>query len=66
MTCEEYQSLPLDERSPEDQLVIELAKVSSIHMLLRNEAEPTHSSPKSGVDALGATQLSSEIRGVTT
>ena len=27
MSCEEYQSLPVDERSPEDQLAIELAKV---------------------------------------
>lgn len=66
MTCEKYQSLPLDERSPEDQLLIELAKVSYIHVLLRNEAEPTYSSPKSGVDALGVKQSSSEIRGATT
>ena len=27
MSCEDYQSLPADERSPEDQLAIELAKV---------------------------------------
>ncbi|KIM87741.1 hypothetical protein PILCRDRAFT_814454 [Piloderma croceum F 1598] len=26
LTCEEYQALPLDERSPEDQLLIQLAK----------------------------------------
>ena len=30
MSCEEYQTLPPDERSPEDQLAIELAKVQYI------------------------------------
>ena len=33
MTCEKYQSLPSGVRSPEDQLVIELAKVSYIHVI---------------------------------
>ena len=33
MTCEKYQSLPSRERSPEDHLVIELAKVSYIHAI---------------------------------
>ena len=27
MSCEKYQSLPLDERTPEDRLAIELAEV---------------------------------------
>jgi len=66
MTCEKYQSLPLDERSPEDQALIELAKVSYIHVFPRNEAELTHSRPKSGADALGVRQSSSETRGATT
>jgi len=65
MTCENYQALPPGERSPEDQLLIELAKVFYIHVLSRNEAEPTHSSPKSGVDALDVRQSSSETRGAT-
>ena len=39
MSCEKYQSLPLDERTPEDRLAIELAEVPYIHMLLMNEAE---------------------------
>ena len=65
MTCEKYQSLPPDERSPEDQLLIELAKVSYIHVLLRNDAKLTYSSPKSGADALGARQLLNETRVAT-
>ena len=35
MSCEQYQSLPTDERSPEDQLAIELAKVSYVPVLSR-------------------------------
>ena len=66
MTCEKYQSLPPDERSPEDQLLIELAKVSYIRVLLRIETKLTHSSPKSGADVLGATQSSSESTGAIT
>ena len=63
MTCEKYQSLPSGVRSPEDQLVIELAKVSYIHMHYRSETESTHSSPKSGADVPGAMQSSSESMG---
>jgi len=65
MTCEKYQSLPPDERSPEDQLLIELAKVSYIHMLSRNEVKLTYSSPNNGADALGARQLLNETRVAT-
>ena len=50
-------------RSPEDQLVIELAKVSYIHMHYRSETESTHSSPKSGADVPGTMQSSSESMG---
>ena len=35
MSCEQFQSLPLDERSPEDRLAIELAEVSFIPVLSR-------------------------------
>jgi len=65
MSCEKYQSLPLDERSPEDRLIIELAKVSYLHALQKDETDPTRSSPKSGAGALGATQWSNETRGAT-
>ena len=40
MNCEQYQSLPMDERSPEDQLAIELARVFEIPIFCRNEADP--------------------------
>ena len=59
MSCEDYQSLPADERSPEDQLAIELAKVSCFPIPRRNEPERSHSSPNNGVDALDATRSSS-------
>ena len=66
MTCEKYQSLPPDEWCPEDQLLIELAKVFLCPHTLEDEAKLTHSSPKSGADALGVEQSWSETRGVTT
>jgi hypothetical protein len=60
MSCEQYQSLPVDERSPEDQLAIELAKVSYIPVFLRNETETFfHFRPNNGAGALDATRLSS-------
>jgi hypothetical protein len=60
MSCEQYQSLPMDERSPNDQLAIELAKVFFTHVLSRGtRLKPSHSSLINGVDALDATQLSS-------
>lgn len=65
MSCEKYQSLPLDERTPEDRLAIELAEVPHIHMLLVNEAESKNSSPNNGAGALGATRSSSERGGAT-
>ena len=63
MTCKNYQSLPSGVRSPEDQPVIDLAKVPYIHVLQRAEAESTGSSPKGGADALGAMQSSNEPMG---
>jgi len=57
MSCERYQSLPLDE--------LELAEVPFIPVLLRNEAESRNSSPNNGADAPGATRSSSEPRGMT-
>ena len=63
MTCEQYQSLPLDERSPEDRLAIELAKVLYLYVLWRDGAEPGYSSLNIGAGAPGATQLSSEPMG---
>ena len=39
MTCEKYQSLPPDERSPEDQLLIELAKVFLYSRALRERVK---------------------------
>jgi len=60
MSCEQYQSLPMDERSPEDQLAIELAKVSYIPVLSRGtKLKPSHSRPNNGADALDVMQLSS-------
>ena len=65
MTCEEFQSLPLDERSPEDRLAIKLAKVSHLPALWRDKAKPGYSSPSCGADAPGAAQLLSEPGGAT-
>ena len=58
MDCEQYQSLPMDERSPEDQLAIELAKVLYPPILYRNEAELIHLRPNNGADVLDAMQSS--------
>ena len=65
MSCKTYRSLPLDERSPEDRLVIELAKVPCILVFQKNEAEPIHSSLKSGADVRGAARSLSGLGGVT-
>ena len=65
MSCERYQSLPLGERSPEDRLAIELAKVPHTPALWRNEAKSIYSSPSDGADAPGAVQSSSELGGAT-
>jgi len=65
MSCEKYQSLPLDERTPEDRLAIELAEVPYTPMLWRIEAESRNYSPNNGAGVLGATRLSSEPGGAT-
>ena len=35
MDCKQYQALPMDERSPEDRLALQLAEVLSIRVLFR-------------------------------
>ena len=60
MTCEQYQSLPADERSPEDRLAIELARVLYFHICFRGaELTPLCLRPNNGAGALDVTLLSS-------
>ena len=60
MSCEQYQSLPMDERSPEDQLAIELAKVSYFPVISRGtRLKPSHPRLNNGADVLDVTPLSS-------
>ena len=60
MSCEQYQSLPVDERSPEDQLAIALAQVPYPCALLRGmKLKPLIHRQKNGEGVQDATRSSS-------